>query len=97
MVAGGQTVMARNYQRVTHPRQAMRRIVDEFRTAKMPLAYMTVYVINEEGQVWMFVLQRKGENFEASEVQKNGELLPRPYVVQIFAGNGTVHEVVSSG
>lgn len=94
LVAGGQTIAAQNYQNVTHPRQAMRRIVDQIRTSRMPVNYMTVYVLNEEGQVWMFVLQRKNERFEATEVQKTSVLLPKPMVMSVFAGNTSVHEVV---
>lgn len=63
----------------------------------MPIQYMTVYVVNEEGNVWAFELVRKGENFEASQVKKTDILLPRPIVSRIFAGNATVHEVVYNG
>jgi hypothetical protein len=58
---------------------------------------MTVYILNEEGQVWAFSLRRDGSSFEASEAQKSTLLLPRPVVVGIFAGNASIYEAISNG
>jgi len=94
IVAGRRVVAAQNYRNVTQPRQAMRRIVESLLKARVPVQFMTVYILNEEGQVWMFALRRSGDTFEATEVQKTSVLLPKATVVTVFAGNASIYEVV---
>lgn len=100
IIAGNQVLIARNYPdtdkrtRVTHPQQAMRRIVDSAEREGIRLEFFTVYVVNEQGQVWKYNLRKKGSRYEAEQTRKSTHLLTREARMDVFSGNMSIAEVI---
>ena len=78
----------------THPKQAVRRIRDALETKGANLQFLTVYILNEEGQMWMYGMKKKNSKYRAMMLEKGTNYLPRNLVQMVFAGNRNIREVV---
>jgi hypothetical protein len=98
----GTPILAVNYSskspggRVTHPHQAVRRLLNTLSTQRLMIDYGEVYVLNDEGQIWKYQIKKYSNNKYGSEqVYKEYQLLPRHLRNEVFAGNKTIREVLS--
>lgn len=81
--------------KAAHPKQAIRKIVEALERTNAAVRYLTVYVLNEEGQVWVYSLvKQQDDKFHAKNIGKTTEFVPQNHVLKIFAGNLSIRGVV---
>ena len=88
--------------RVTHPQQAMRRIVEKYlrATRNVPDSqkpkFIGVNVMNEEGRVWHYSLTRKGSSqYEMTVNSKAESQVASGWVGDVMFGRKTIQGVTS--
>lgn len=68
-----------------HPHEVVRRVIVSCRS--MP-AYANIYVINERGQRWVYMLKQGS----VRPIARNSDYLSKDTVDTVFAGNMTIKE-----
>lgn len=101
LLSEGEIIAAQSYPdthprtKVTHPQQAMRRVVEVAQRHGHKPTYMAVYVINEEGTVWTYTLKRREDGlYEAKTYAKQQRTLSDQQRRLVLSGGATVHEVM---
>lgn len=88
----GKTVYAHTAA-ATHPQQMVRRMLAYIRQYK--LAYSTVFVANESGQVWAYQIKRLPNGmYDAVSARKSIENAPQYLVREVFAGNKQIKDLL---
>lgn len=94
IVVDSKVKVAENFTTVSHPRQAIRKIVEKMERSKVQSQRMIVIIMNENGQVWIYHILRKGAGYSADEQAKVSDYLNRSQINMIMTGNKTVSECV---
>lgn len=80
--------------RVTQPRQALRRILDAAKSSGNVPDKFAIYIMNEEGQVWIYAINKEGDSFKANSVGKKMQFVNKNSVQMIMMGNQSIKESV---
>lgn len=92
IIADNRVKGAKNFQ-ATHPKQVIRQIL--LMAKHTNLEFMQVYVMNEQGQIWVYNIRRyAGDTFKANIITKTSKLVPQNVSNAIFAGNKLIREVL---
>lgn len=76
-----------------HPKQAIRKIVNRLTNAGSTRERLTVYVMSEEGSVWIYNLTKKTtDGYTARLVQRDMYVLPEDRIHMVFAGNTSIKD-----
>lgn len=80
------------FDRLSHPRQAIRKAVS---TIKDKLNYYIIYISNEYGEVWSYVVRKDiSKKTLVRLMKKYGYVVSKDNVDLIFTGNKTIFEVL---
>lgn len=88
LVTQNQLINEGIYKDLSHPHQAIRKILKSQNND-----FLTVYVMNLEGEVWVYGFERKKDN-----TYKNYPIVhdykSRAEVVRVFSGSLNIHQIV---
>lgn len=77
----------------SHPGQCLRKLTE--RQSVRP-AYAQSYIMNEDGEVWVYNLVARGRQTVIQPHSKSNDMLPRHIVIEVLSGNKTISEAVNS-
>jgi len=78
----------------TNPQQAVRRVLNIAERKQQKPDYMTIYVMNERGETWIYAVRKKGEAYYAMLTHRSKRILPKNIVLGVFSGNVHLSEVM---
>lgn len=90
IVVDRKVVQSVTFKNASHPSQAVRKL---FSVSRPNYDYMTVYIMNEDGDYWIYTIRRVGLMYDARVVKHSSRVISRDIIDAIMAGNISIREV----